>query len=359
MAPVGDKTGFFAVDSTVKDRVKTAVLGDDLATELKAAKGQKILFLMDVSFKGFDAGKETLVEPTLRDLLGAIFGTSEDRDEEPNVTDKLVILSTIPSHDPLTKGDHGLLAATTMAALQGKADVEGYEPDGLVTADELTSYLDKEAANEARAIGKTTKEKETVPFIVGEETSHFAITKNPAVTATVTKRLAALKELGKAEKISKEAFEEGTVLLNRMPKLKAQQELRKAYEKLADGTDGEQAVSKFIEVSSKLKESMKLPAKDAAEFADNTYKGIEQVRAKYIKVLNAGEMTANAIHGMYRRLELPVPQEFEADLKKAKDMDAAQSKELLARPHEARRPRRPRRREGRGHGAVGDDRGNQ
>ncbi|MEO2090859.1 MAG: caspase family protein, partial [Gemmataceae bacterium] len=195
-ASSGDSTCFFAADSTFKERGKTGVLGTDLETEMKAAKQARLLFVMDVAFKGFDPGKETVVEPTLKDILGGAFG-GEEKGELPAPHDRVVMLSTIPSSDPLTKGDHGLFAATMLDALKGKADVEGYEPDGVVTMDELAKYLEKEVADQARVLGKTTKEKEAIPYIVGEETSHFVITKNPAVTAAVGKRLGALADLEK------------------------------------------------------------------------------------------------------------------------------------------------------------------
>ncbi len=325
-APVGDQTGFFAVDSTVKDRGKNAVLGSDLGTELKPAKGQKILLIVDESFKGFDAGKETLIEPTLRDLFSAVFGGGEDRDEEQMVNDKLVILSTTPSHEPLGKGDHGLLATSLLTALKGKADTEGGEPDGLVTADELAKWLDKETADEVRTTGKNTKEKEAVPFVVGEATSHFAIAKNPAITPTVEKRKAALEALAKANTINKEVLEEGTGLVSRMPKLKALQGLRKDYEKLADGT---MTPAEFTTARAAVKEAMKLSTGDAAEFAKKTHMGIEALRVRYVKKLDGGEMTANAIRGLFKRLELPIPTDIEEELKSAKDWDEDKQKEML------------------------------
>ncbi|CAN5624973.1 hypothetical protein BH11PLA2_BH11PLA2_40270 [soil metagenome] len=327
-APVGDQTAFFTVDSTVKERAKTAIVGSDLAAELKPAKGQKILVLTDIHFKGFDAGKETLAEPTLRDLITAVFGGSEDRDEETIANDKLLMLATIPSHDPLVKGDNGLFTATLIDALKGKADVEGYAPDGLITADELTKYVDKELTNQARTLGKTVKEKESIPFMVGEQTSHFPITKNPDVTAAVQKRLKAVAELAKAGTINKNVFAEGELLLSRMPKLKAQQDLRKAYEQLADG---KVAAPEFEKTRELIKDGMKLPTAAATEFMKKTYAGIEQMRVKYIKVLNAGEQTANAIRGIYKRLEMPVPEAIDAELKKGKELSVEQQKELLVK----------------------------
>src|SRR5262249_6920612 len=156
-------------------------------------------------------------------------------------------------------------------------DTDGYEPDGLVTVDELAKYLEKEVADEARKIGKTNKEKEAVPYIVGEEFSHFPLTKDPAVTPTVTKRVEALAALQKDSKVDKEAAEEGRALLTRMPKLKAQQDLRKKYEDLADG---KLSAADFKSARDAIKAGMKLPADAAETFARKVYVGIEMVKAK-------------------------------------------------------------------------------
>lgn len=328
--PVSDGTGLFAADSTAKDRAKNTVLGSDLATELKAAKNRKIMLLLDAHFKGFDAGKDTLVEPTLGDVFKAVYGTGEDREEDPNVSDKLIILATTPSHDPLAKDGHGLLAIATIDALKGKADTEGYEPDGMIMADELTKYLEKEGGNLARSVGKNTKEKESVPFIVGEETSHFPLSKNPVVTPTVTKRVKALKELFDARKLEQDVYVEGLALVYHMPKLKSQQELRKAYIKLADNAADANALTSFNGERATIKESMVLPAADATEFAKRTFSGIEQLQVKYIKKLTNGELTAHAIKGVYRRLELPVPKDIDDALKDAKDLPDEKLKDLLA-----------------------------
>lgn len=327
-APAGDKTALFATDSTVKDRIKDAVLGSDIGAEFKNTKNRKICVFFDVAFKGFDAGKETLAEPTLRDVLGGVFGAGEEKDPDAEqvVHDKVVFLSTVPATEPLTKGDHGLFAATLLDALKGKADTEGYEPDGLVTVDELTKYLEKEIADEARKIGKTTKEKEAVPFIVGEEYSHFPVTKNPAVTKTVDGRINALENLATTGKITQEVTEEGRTLLNRMPKLKAQQDLRKRYEALVDGKipPGE-----FLAEREKIKEAMKLAPESADTFARKVRGGIEMLKDKYIKELNDGELTAAAIRGLYRRLEEPLPAALEDDLKAPKGLTDDRQRELL------------------------------
>ncbi|MGL4424547.1 MAG: caspase family protein, partial [Gemmataceae bacterium] len=320
-APAGERTAIFTTDSTVKDRSKNAVLGSDLGVELKNAKSQKICVLMDLSFKGFDAGKETLAEPTLRDVLSGVFGVGEDREAEQVVHDKVIMLSTVPATDPLTKGTNGLFTNIVAAALMGAADLEG-EPDGLVTVDELTKFLEKEQANEARKIGTNAKEKEAIPFIVGEEFSHFVVTKNPTVTPMVEKQLAALAKSG----LPAEVQEEGKQLLTRMPKLKTPRELRKAFQEL---TDGKITADAFSATRSKLKDQLKLPEAEATKFSRKVMVGSEQLMIKYIKELNAGELCVAAIRGLYRRLEEPLPADLEAQLKSPKTLTLDQQQALL------------------------------
>jgi carboxyl-terminal processing protease len=324
-ASSGEATCLFAADSTFKERGKNGVLGSDLETELKANKQQRLLFLMDVSFKGFNAGTETLVEPTLRDILGGAFG-GEEKGELPNPHDRVVMLSTIPSIEPLSKGENGLFTATLIEALKGKADSEGYEPDGLVTIDELNKYLEKEVADQARAIGKTQKEKEAIPYIVGEEFSHFVVTKNPTLSAAVSKRLGALADLEKAGTITKEIAEEGKGLLARMPKLKAQQELRKKLQGLTDGT---LKADEFKTAVAGIKAGMVLPEKDAEKYASKVLAAASLVESGYVKVTNRGELVVSAVRGMYRRLEETIPAELEAQLKEPKDWKKSKMEDVL------------------------------
>ena len=325
-ASVGDKTCFFTAETVFKERAKTGLLGSDLDQDLKAAQSRRLCLLLDVAFKGFDAGKEAIAEPTLRDVLTGVYG-GDDQREGPPPPDKLVVLSATPSHVPLAKSeDRGLFAAVALEALRGTADVEGDEADGLVTVDEFVLYVEFNLADQARKIVKTSFEKESVPFFIGEETSHFPITKNPKVTATVETRLKALAALEKNTKVSKEVAEEGRVLLGRMPKLKALRELRKQYQEL---TDGKLEVEKFAFERGRIKEGMQLSEEDADAFARNTLAVIETVRQKYVKEIPAGEWAAMAVKGLYRRLEQPVPDELTDKLKNAKDLGRAQISELL------------------------------
>ena len=324
-ASSGDATCLFTAETTFKERAKTGLLGSDLAAELKPALDRKLAVMMDVAFKGFDAGKETLAEPGLRDVLGAVFG-GEERGEQPPPHDKVVMLASIPANPPLAVDGRGLFATTAIEALKGAADTQGYEPDGLVVVDELVKYLEAKIPEQTRQLGKTPEEKEAVPFIVGEETAHFAVSKNPKLTATVVKREAAIAGLAAAGKLDKDVALEAEKLVARMPKLKAQQELRKTAEQLADAAI---TPEQFLAKRQEIRDSLKLPAADAEAFARTIQRAIDSVQPYYVKDIQPGEWAAQAVRGLYRRLEEPLPDDIAAKLVNAKVLGAAAIEDVL------------------------------
>jgi C-terminal peptidase prc len=319
---------FLLNDSTVKDRAKTALQISELEPAFKKLKSQNVLFMMDVQYKGgIDAGKEKIVEPSWAEVMKVVFGDKEDDTMLP--TNRVMVLGNPPFQDTLTKGDHGLFYSVLSDALGGKADQppynEGYESDGIVTTRELIKYLEKEIPNGARAIGKTDKEKELDPVIVGRGASKFWVTYNPAETAKAKKRLDAVAALAKDAKLTPDLAKEATSLLFRMPKLKWSQALRKEYQKLADGG----SVADLEAARKSLLESLKLPAEDAEDYAKKVYPAIVELSAKYIKPFSRGELTAIAIRGMYTEADEPMPADIADALKTPKDLTDARQKELL------------------------------
>jgi len=329
-ASTGDKTVYFTPNTVLKDRAKTAlVVGSDLAPSFKKVKGQNVLIMMDVQYKGFDPGAEKIAEPTLTDVDALLFG-SEDKEESVRPQDRLLLLSGFIGSESIARGENSLFGSLAVEALTGKGEAagyrDGYEPDGLVTSDELVRYLDKELPNEARRLGKTNKEKEGQPVAIGGKTSHFPLTFNPDETAKVKKRADALAALAKAGTLTAELTKEGTALVKRMPKLKAQQDLRKLYQKLADGG---MSGPEFTAARTELKEGLTLPAADATAFARKVSSAVDRVNEVYIKETNPGDLTAAAIRGMYRRIEEPLPTELDEALKAAKTLTEGKRTELL------------------------------
>lgn len=336
-APVGiDKFAMLAPESTVADRAKNGISGSDFAVEFKNVKSQQLCAFLDLSFKGIDAGKEALPEPNVFTLFGAIYGTSSEEKEvesdEETIQDKAVLLSCLPGSEPLMQNNRGIFTTIIETGLRGAADSEGYEADGTVTIDELSKYLEKEATTQARTIGKTPQEKETIPVAAGVRTSHYWVTRNPAAYPTAEKRLKEMSELATKGGLPKEFVEEGTNLLTRMPKLKNLQELRKKYQDL---TDGKLALSDFPAARAVIKDAMKLAPAKAANFTAKVQVGIDAVRIKYVKSLNEADLIAGSIRGMYKRLDVPIPKEINDKLTEIKTLnfDAQTDLMLEARTH--------------------------
>jgi len=309
----GDATALYAADSTFKDRNTTAVLGTDLQTAFKRARPYDVnlTVLLDVDFKGFDTGKETVIEPTLADVFQAVAGT-DDKAEPPH--DKFLVLSNAPDSEAISLGDTSLFAKTVRDALTGAADTEGYEADGLVTVDELAAYLDKTLVNKARELGKVNKDREGVAITLGQRVSHFPLTKNPKLTDTVAGWQKGLADLATKGKIGKAELAEGVVLLNRMPKLKYQQTLRKKYQALVART---LSVEDFTTERAAIKDAVKMSPEEAADFAKNVLDVASIVEARYVKKVALTGLAAAAINGLYHRLDEALPAEVEGRLKNA------------------------------------------
>lgn len=337
-APVGfDKVAFFAADSTVADRSKNAILDEELSNEMKAVKAQRLCVLTDLAFKGFDAGKETLAEPNAGAMAAAFFGTvseSKDKEEDDEATttfSKVVALAYLPGNDPITVDGHGLFTKNVVAALKGAADTEGYEADGVVTVEEFAKYLDKEVTEQARTLGKTTSEKEAVPVVLGSRAAPYALSHSPAFPAA-QKRLDAFTALVKSNVVNEAEATEGKKYLERMPKLKTPQELRKQYEALADG---KATVEAFRAEREKLIEAMKLPAADAQKFAGIVLEGAEKISDRYVKAVDKGTLAANTVKNLYKRLDEPLPKDVEPLLKTPATLTDAQQTELLTKARTA------------------------
>lgn len=324
----GDKPCFFTHDSTVKERAKTALLMSDLEPAFKKLKGQNLLMMMDVQYKGgVDAGTEKIVEPSWLEIMKLVFGDEKDDNMLP--PNRVLIMGNPPFQDALTKGDHGLFYTVLAAGLDGKADQapynEGYESDGIVTTRELLKYLEKEIPNAARATGKTDKEKELEPVFVGRGASKFWVTRNPAVTGTIKKRIDAVDELARAGKLTPDLAKEGVNLLFRMPKLQWAQALRKEYQKLADGG----AVADLEAARKQLLEGLKLASADAADYARKVAPAIYKLSAEYIKPMTRGELTALAVKGVFTEADEPIPADIADLIKTPEKITDDRGKELL------------------------------
>ncbi|OAI54346.1 hypothetical protein AYO44_03495 [Planctomycetaceae bacterium SCGC AG-212-F19] len=317
-APVGDRTCFFATDSTFKDRGKNALLAADIEADLAKLKSQRFVSLIDVHFKGWDnTDKEKVAEPNAMDLYNTFIGKDEGNDQQPP-TGKVVLLATNGLHQSLDLEKNGLFTHAVIEALKGAADKEGYEPDGIVTVDELVTYLEKQVPELARTNGTTKEQKEQIHHVLGGRANHFELTKNPAVYAKAKERLEKFAKLAKDKTLPADVVDEGTTLLHRMPKLLALQDLRKDYQKL---TDGSMTLDDFLKDREKIQTAMKLKKSEAVAYATKVMQATSMIKEGYVKPLNLGEMVGWGVKGLYRRLEIrQVPPDIKERLDKVKDL---------------------------------------
>ena len=272
-APVGDRLCFFGADATVKDRAKNAVLGADIEQALDKMKSQRFLALVDLNLKGFENQKEPLAAANVNDLVRIFFG-HEERDDGGLPPGRVLLLATNGLTQSIDLEKNGIFTHALLDALKGNADKEGYEPDGNITVDELILYLGKQVPELARVHGKTKEEKEQQFFARGGQESHFPVVRNPAVMAKVVERIDKFAALVKDKKPAAEVVEEGNRLLSQMPKLQAYQDLRKAYQKLADGG---LSLDDFNKEREKIQTSMKLKRSEAVAYATKVIQLIKSI----------------------------------------------------------------------------------
>jgi C-terminal peptidase prc len=327
-APLGERTCYFATDSTFKDRLKNAVAAGDIQQELdKLKKNTNFCGFIDVNYSGFDAGKDPAPDANVNGFYKEFFGKEED-EEKAAPTGRVVFFATMGLGQAFDLEKHGSFTQVLLDGMQGKADKEGYEPDGVVTVDELAEYLDKELGAIVRKhTTKPREERKIYPFVIGGRSSHFELTRNPAVTAKVQERLDKLAKLAAEDKISKDLATEGRKLLERMPKLEAQRNLRKKYQELVDG---KLSADDFVKARADVLDTTKLKRSAALAFAAKVIQATETIRESYVKEIKQEDLVVWAIRGLYQRLDEKIPPDIKQRLDKAKEMSERDLTGLLA-----------------------------
>jgi len=323
----GDRRCYFAVDSTFKGRDKNAVAAEEVGEALKPLKSHRFAVLLDVDFKGFTGEGTAVAEPTLGKSPYKEFLGDDGTEEHTAKPGRVLFLATNGLARSLDLKDHGLFTAAVLKGLKGAADKDGYEPDGVVTVDELTTYLDKEIPALAQANGKTKEEKQQLHFVLGSRGSHFVLTHNPAAAAKAQQRLDKFNKLVKDGKVPAKFAAEGRTMLERMPHLEAQRKLRKDYQALVDGTAG---LDQFESKRDEILASTKLKRADAMDYAQKVIEATQVIKDGYVKETNQGDLIAWGLRGLYRRLEEKVPEAIENRLKGAKGLGEADLTVLLA-----------------------------
>jgi len=325
----GDRHCYFASDSTLKGRDKDAVDAATLGEELDKLKSHQFCAFIDVNFKGYTS-KDVIPEASLGSPPYKEFLGDDGSEEHSPASGRVIFLATNGLSQSLDLPKHGVFTQIILDGLEGKADKEGYEPDGVVTVDELGTYLRDELPKLVKENGKTKEEKEQAHFVLGSS-AHFTLTTNPSVVAKVEATRKKLLELEADKKVSAEMAEEGRVLLSRMPRLEAQRKLRQAYQKLVDGT---LTVEKFTKEREKILESRKLSHEDAVTFAKKVMETVSMLRVGYVKEVNQGDLVNWAIRGLYKRVDEKLPAEVQEKLGKVKTMTKPELTDLLASARE-------------------------
>ena len=278
-APLGERSCYFASDSTFKDRSKNAVAAADVEHALENLKSHRFCAFLDVNFKGFNPGKEQSPDTDLAKYYREFLGGDKD-EEHPLPAGRVIFLANIGLKPSLDLAEHGVFAQALLDGLKGAADKEGYGPDGYVTVDEMVQYMSKEMPELVRKYGKTREEKEQRDYVFGGRTSHYELTRNPAVAPMIAERLRKFEKLAEDQRLPSAIAEEGRTLLRRMPKLEAQRSLRKEYEKLVDGSKSYDA---FTAERAKILDETKLKRTTAQAFAAKVIQASELIQKEYVK----------------------------------------------------------------------------
>jgi C-terminal peptidase prc len=320
--PFADRACYFASDSAFKG-LKNTVAAGDIEHELEKLKSHQFCAFLDVNFRGYDSKGEPVAD-TIRDnrLYQEYLGTEENT----TVTGRVLFLATDGFTQSLDLPNQGLFTKVIVDGLKGAADKDGYEPDGVVTVDELAEYISKQLPELARTHGKTRDEQHQLHFVHRTRASNFVLTRNPGAAPTVEERLAKLAALAKKGELPKELVEEGQKLLSRMPKLNAQRALRRNYQSLVDGR---LTVEEFTTKRNEILAETKLKRSAALSYASKVIQATQQVRDNYVREVSQGELVENALRGLYRRIEEPIPPEIRERLDNARNLNEEELTTLL------------------------------
>ncbi len=319
-----DRVGYFAVDSNVKDIAKSSVPATTLAEEFDKLKSHRVASFVDVYLKGYTpAAGGAPADPNLTNSFYKEFLGQDAGEDGLPAPGRILFLATTGRVLSPDGDKNGSFMETVVAGLKGKADREGYEPDGAVTVDELSDYLNKELPPLVRKAGAGDKERVRHIILSGED-AHFSLVSNPAVAPAVKTRLAKFEAITKDNaKLTPEIVNEGKNFLGHMPKLEAQRTLRKDYQALADG---KLTVDKFLENRATVLEGTKLRRSQALDFAEKVISATKTISRDYVKEVNQGEMVGWAVRGLYRKVDEKIPEDFQKELAKVKEM---KEKDLL------------------------------
>lgn len=323
-APLGERTCYFAVDSTFKDRAKDAIASDDIEHIIEKINSERVVSMVDVHFLGFDIGKEKIPDLNTGNIFKVFLSQGdESKDHSPS---RVLFIAGAGSKLSLDLGTHGVFAQALLDGLKGKADADGYEADGNIMVSELAKYVRKNLSELARVNGKTEDQKKQSAGVLEAQSADFLIAFNPGARATSNDRLKKFADLAETKKLGKKITDEGSKLLARMPKLEAQQNLRKAYQRLVDGKID---VDGFNADRATILESTKLAEADASRYSTTILNASALVKKAYYKDVAKAPLIGHAIEGMYKSVDEKLPADLQERLDNVKTLGDADLRRLL------------------------------
>ena len=280
------------------------------------------MVFLDCNFLGFDAGKEASPDPNLDKFYREFLGNEDAK--STYVPSRVLFLANDGLKPSMNLGNHGIFAQTVIEGLKGKADSEGYEPDGNITVGELKKFVLAEQHRLAMANGKSDEEKAQLGHVLESRNldSDFIISHNPAAYPAAQERLAKFERLAQEQNLDKCIWaRKWQHPPERMPKLGAQQNLCKAYQKW---TDGKEDLAALQNERKGILEQTMISEKDANTYAIMVLKAAKVVRQGYVKDVAQSTLIDYAINGIFKGLNEKMPSALEeklAGIKGMKDVD--------------------------------------
>lgn len=313
-APWDKGTCYFAHDSTLAGRVNDAVTSAEIEHEFAKAKSHRLVILLDVNFRGYAVDPVKIPELSLKRRFSEFATTPQDeeREEKDDLGRSVMFLAANTGLTESAKTEtNGLFTAIMLEALQGKADKEGDQADGVITIDEVNEYLSKEYTVRAERLLRRLEFAQ-----LSGRSAHITLSVNPSAAAEVAQRLAAFQRVARERNLGEEMTKEGQQLLSQMPRLGSQRELRKKYQDLADGS---MDVPNFLAARQRILNEMLLSRADAETFAKRVMRVVRYVQEEYVKPVSHSDLVTAAIKGMYRSCEEKIPREVQQRMEKLRD----------------------------------------
>src|SRR5439155_17377339 len=113
-------------------------------------------------------GKEPPPDPKLENFYREFLGNDEGK--SATLPSRILFLANNGLKPSMNLGTHGIFAEAVIEGLKGKADAEGYEPDGNITVGELAKFVRSEQHRLAVENGKSDEERGQLPIVLEGQT---------------------------------------------------------------------------------------------------------------------------------------------------------------------------------------------